>query len=307
GSVTGDGGKHAGKTIKILSNRGSFHGRTTRPAQASDSIAKNLVSLASFRDRKNLLTTEPNNVADLKKVFEQAKKDNVYIEAMFMEPVMGEGNPGLSISPEFYKAALDLCHEHDALLIVDSVQAGLRAHGVLSIVDYPGFEKLPAPDIESYSKAINAGQYPLSVLALTERTAALYKPGVYGNTMTTNPRALHTAVAVMEQITPELSKNIRERGREMLQKLGGLQQEFPDKIVSVRGTGLLLCAELIDGIPVTGPGNIEQLIRTKGVNVVHGGKNALRFTPSFKISSQEIDLMIEVVREALREFKAKSA
>ena len=44
--------------------------------------------------------------------------------------------------------------------------------------------------METYSKALNAGQYPLSVLALTAPTAELYRKGVYGNTMTTNPRAL---------------------------------------------------------------------------------------------------------------------
>ena len=55
---------------------------------------------------------------------------------------------------------------HGSLLLVDSIQAGLRAHGVLSIVDYPGFERLDAPDMETYSKALNAGQYPLSVLAV---------------------------------------------------------------------------------------------------------------------------------------------
>ena len=50
--------------------------------------------------------------------------------------------------------------------MVDSIQAGLRAHGTLSIVDYPGFEDAESPDIEAYSKALNAGQYPLSVLAM---------------------------------------------------------------------------------------------------------------------------------------------
>ena len=69
---------------------------------------------------------------------------------------------------------------------------------MLSIVDYPGFEGLDAPDMETYSKALNAAQYPLSVLAVNERAAGLYRKGVYGNTMTTNPRALDVACAVLE-------------------------------------------------------------------------------------------------------------
>jgi acetylornithine/succinyldiaminopimelate/putrescine aminotransferase len=106
---------------------------------------------------------------------------------------MGEGNPGMAITPEFYAEARRLTREHGSLMLVDSIQAGLRAHGVLSIIDYPGFEELEAPDMETYSKALNAGQYPLSVLAMNRFAAELYRKGVYGNTMTSNPRALDVA------------------------------------------------------------------------------------------------------------------
>ena len=115
---------------------------------------------------------------------------------------MGEGNPGQAISADFYARARELTQEHGSLLLIDSIQAGLRAHGVLSIVDYPGFQDLPAPDMETYSKALNAGQYPLSVLAMNQRAADLYRTGIYGNTMTSNPRALDVAAAVFDQLTP---------------------------------------------------------------------------------------------------------
>ena len=73
-------------------------------------------------------------------------------------------------------------------------------HGVLSIIDYPGFEDLDCPDMETYSKALNAGQYPLSVLAMTGKAAELYRSGLYGNTMTTNPRALDVAIALLPHL-----------------------------------------------------------------------------------------------------------
>ena len=59
-----------------------------------------------------------------------------------MEPAMGEGNPGKAITPEFYALARKLTLAHGAMLLVDSIQAGLRATGMLSICDYPGFESL---------------------------------------------------------------------------------------------------------------------------------------------------------------------
>ena len=35
-----------------------------------------------------------------------------------MEPVMGEGNPGVMIDPYFYKKARDLTREYDSLLFI---------------------------------------------------------------------------------------------------------------------------------------------------------------------------------------------
>ena len=40
-------------------------------------------------------------------------------------------------------------------------------------------------------------------------------------------------------------------------------------------------------------------LSTKGVGVIHGGTNSLRFTPHFGIGSDEVELMIEAVRHAL--------
>ena len=164
--LTAPGARHAGKTVKFLALQGAFHGRTDRPAQLSDSsLPKYRKHLYSFHRLSNLVTIPPNDVDALKAAFDQAESDGVFFEAMFLEPVMGEGNPGLGLTPEFYQAARDLTRDNGTLLLIDSIQAGLRTHGVLSIVDYPGFETLEAPDMETYSKALNAGQYPLSVLA----------------------------------------------------------------------------------------------------------------------------------------------
>lgn len=65
---------------------------------------------------------------------------------------MGEGNPGEAITREFYGAAREETRRARSLLVVDSIQAGLRARGALSIVDYPGFADADAPDMETYSK-----------------------------------------------------------------------------------------------------------------------------------------------------------
>ena len=153
--------------------------------------------LASFRTEE-LLTVEPNDIGDLETHFAKADTEGYFIEALFIEPVMGEGNPGVAITPEFYIAARELTKKHGSVLLVDSIQAGLRSTGYLSVIDYPGFQNLEAPDMETYSKALNAGQYPLSILAMTPGASELYRKGIYGNTMTANPRAMDIGTAVLD-------------------------------------------------------------------------------------------------------------
>jgi len=298
--ATDTGGSHAGNKIRQVALMGGFHGRTDRPARYSDSsrpIYKKY--LASFRDQDDLRTVAPNNLKHLQQVFDDAKAEGVFIESMFLEPVMGEGNPGQAISREFYDLARKLTFQHGSLLLVDSIQAGLRAHGCLSIVDYPGFEGIEAPDMETYSKALNAGQYPLSVLAMNQRTASLYRKGVYGNTMTTNPRALDVAYQVLSQLTLELKQNIREKGQEFLFKLKQAEIELGGLITSVQGTGLLLSCELHPDLKSYGKDSIEEYLRKHGIGVIHGGKNSLRFTPHFNVTSDEIDLVVTSLKHAL--------
>jgi len=301
-NLTDPGARYEGREVRGLTLKGSFHGRTDRPARVSDSTRKAYTNhLASYRDDNYVFTVEPNNIDALEAVFAKAEEDNLFIEAFFMEPVMGEGNPGLPIEPEFYRRARELTREHDTMLIVDSIQAGFRAHGVLSIVDYPGFREFDEPDMESYSKSLNAGQFPLSVLVLSEKAADTYQRGLYGNTMTTNPRCLDVAVAVLESITPELRENICTRGRELLAGFEKLADETDNAVTGVQGTGLLLSCELNERYKVFGADSTEDHLRKIGLAVIHGGARSLRYTPVFNIGPKEVDLIVSLTKEALLE------
>lgn len=304
--LVGPGGRHEGRVIKALAIKGGFHGRTDGPARISDSCRDAYEKyLASFRDHSDLVVVEQNDVAALEAAFTQAEAQGWYFDAIYMEPVQGEGAPGRAITREFYDRAVALTRAMGGLVVVDSIQAGLRAHGVLSLVDYPGFQDASPPDVETWSKALNAGQYPLSVLGLSQRAADLYVKGVYGNTMTTNPRALDVACAVLDGITPALRENIRRQGLAFLKGLEGLQAEFPQIITKVQGTGLLFCAELDPAFPVVAFDSPEERCRLVGLGVVHGGVNALRFTPHFGITDAEITLVLDLLREVLQGLTAK--
>lgn len=300
--LTDAGGRYAGRPIRRVTLENSFHGRTDKPARYSASTHRRYLDhLASFRDGIGPITVEPNNIEQLREVFRMATEQGYFIEALAMEPVMGEGNPGLALTREFYDAARELTLDHGTVLIIDSIQAGLRATGYLSLADYPGFSDCAAPDMETFSKALNAGQYPLSVLALSERALAMYRVGIYGNTMTANPRALDVACAVLSELDDALRRNVRERGEEFVARLTELAQQTDGAITQVQGTGLLVSCELDQHrYKCFGAGSTEEYLRIHGIGVIHGGKHSLRFTPPFSITSAEIGLIVDALRDALQ-------
>ena len=125
--------------------------------------------------------------------------------------------------------------------------------------------------------------------------------------MTTNPRAMDVALAVLNGLTPAVRENIVERGKEFVRKLEALKAELPGWITKVQGTGLLFSCELSDEFKCFGADSTEEYLRKHGLGVIHGGINSLRFTPSFLVSSAEVDLVIDLVRQALTEGPRKQA
>lgn len=294
--------KPKGTKVKAIGLKGCFHGRTYKAAIWTDSCRDaytkhNAYSITHTYKHEYMWYVEPNSVAELEQAFARAAKENVFIEGMFMESVMGEGNPGEAMTPAFYAAARKLCDAHDSFLLVDNIQAGLRTTGNLSIVDYPGFEQLACPDFEVYSKAVNAGQFPVSVLAMNKRSEAFYKHGVYGNTMTGNARACHVATTVLGSITDDVRKNIVDMGKYAVSEYKKLQAKHPSVITAVTGTGLLYAVQLDKSKhTVVSMDGAEMHLRYNGIGVIHGGDNALRFTPHFLITKEEIDMQVDFVR-----------
>ena len=300
GSTTQDAVFQSEKEKKTIVMKGGFHGRTFAPAVWTESSSKNYQKHKCARILKaktqEIIVVELNNVAELIQAFATNE-----VGLVVLEGVMGEGNPGVGVTAEFYKTARELCDKYNAFILVDSVQAGYRTHGVLSITDYPGFGELSPPDFEVFSKAINAGQYPVSVVAMTKRAASWHKPGIYGNTMTGNPRACEVVVAVVKAVTNELRENVKDVGKYAVEKFTELKKEFPVEITHVTGTGLLYAVHLNkDAVGDVVDNGVERWMRVHGIGVIHGGENALRFTPPFNFTHSEVDLQVDTLRACLR-------
>ena len=66
----------------------------------------------------------------------------------------------------------------------------------------------------------------------------------------------------------------------------------------------MLSAELDPNrFKVVGPELVEEWCRRHGLGIIHGGENALRFTPYFLISLKEINLVSDILDISFKELK----
>ena len=86
-----------------------------------------------------------------------------------------------------------------------------------------------------------------------------------------------------------------------MRKLEALKADLGGLITKVQGTGLLFSCELDPSFKGYGAGSTEEWLRQRGLGVIHGGENSLRFTPVFGIGGDEVDLLVSMVKRALLE------
>jgi acetylornithine/succinyldiaminopimelate/putrescine aminotransferase len=166
------------------------------------------------------------------------------VAALVVEPVQGEG--GVVVPPpEFLPAALDACHRHGALLVVDEVQTGLGRTGSMFAIGHSGV----VPDILACAKALGGGLVPVG--AMVAKTAVFEK--AYGSLRTCldhrstfggGPLAMAAILATLEILEREdLVTAARETGAYAKTALQGLVSRH-ERVEEVRGLGLMLGIKL---------------------------------------------------------------
>ena len=271
--------KSSGKT-RIITAVHSFHGRTLATLVATGQT--------KYQAGYDPLPTgfeyvEYGDLAELEKVM----ADDVC--AILLEPIQGEG--GVRVPPAGYLAGVRaLCDKYDALLIFDEIQTGVGRTG-----KWFGFEHSAVrPDVITLAKGLGGG-FPLGAFLATEKAAKVFAPGDHGSTFGGNALACAAANAVLDVFaTDDLLANVVKVGSYFKDKLKGLQARYPDKILEVRGEGLLLGMELANpGKPIV-DGCLE-----RGLIINCTAGNVIRLVPPLIVSVEEIDFAVAIMSEVM--------
>ena len=266
----------------VLSALRSFHGRTLATLHATGQPEKHE-------------TFQP-----LPEGFRHAAYDDVAameaaldptVGAILVEPIQGEGGVNTP-NPEYLRELRALCDERQLLLILDEIQTGVARTGAWFGFQHAGI----MPDIVTMAKGLGNGM-PIGAVWAKREVAEVLKPGDHGSTFAGQPLAASAALAtlaVMEQMDAPAAAT--ERGAELTAALLAL-----DGVDSVRGSGLLLAAELNEqGLAGRTGGEVAAACQQQGVLVNGVSKTALRFAPPINVTSGEIEEAIRKIDAALK-------
>lgn len=244
------------------------------------------------------LTLEEAGARSLQNLEHVLQEKGEHIAAMIVEPIQGNGGMIMPVSWYFreVKALLD---QYGVLLIDDEIQAGYGRTGVMFAMEHFGV----VPDIISMAKALGNG-VPVAAFATTDEIAAsLSRPSA--STFGGNPVSAATALAVLDYIEGErLAERAAELGELLKRGLQQLQECYPALISDVRGTGLMLGAELAgsDAIPAAElTDDVLEEMKDRGYLIGKNGvnRNVLAFQPPLIVTAEDIDGMIKALNEVL--------
>lgn len=267
---------------EIITLEGSFHGRTLATLTATGQEGKIKDGFAPLPS--GFRTVPFGDIAALR----SAVSENT--AAVMVEMIQGEG--GVRPLPsEYVDALLALREEKGFLIIVDEVQTGLCrtgrfwAHQLFSV----------RPDIFTAAKALANG-LPMGAVLATDEVALGFEPGSHATTFGGGPVIAAVASKVIDIMVEEQLADRAERVGAMARKaLRDVAEAYPDKILDVRGHGLMI------GVELAFPGQeVWSALLNKGfvLNLTHG--TVLRLLPPLTIDEDDLTHFADALSEVLR-------
>jgi acetylornithine/N-succinyldiaminopimelate aminotransferase len=263
----------------VVSALGSFHGRTLATLAATGQPTKHEPFVPMPEGFKHVAWGDLDAV--------RAAVDGS-VAAVLIEPLQGEG--GVIPAPPGYLAGIRaICDEVGALMMVDEIQTGFGRTGT-----WFGFQHHDVvPDVVTLAKAIGNGM-PIGACWAKREVSAVFQPGDHGSTYSGTALATAAVSAVVDEMrridAPGLAR--KQGGR-----LTSLLEDIP-QVASVRGAGLLLGAQLVDGIDAP---TVYKTLLSRGLICNAVNASTLRFAPPLTVSDAELEEAAGIVAEVLAE------
>lgn len=268
--------KYGKDRATVLTLVNSFHGRTISTLSAT---GQEVFHQHFFPFTKGFDHTPANELRALETRLGQ--KD---VCAIILEVVQGEGGV-CSLDHEYLQGVQALCHQYDALLIIDEVQTGVGRTGTMFAYQQFGL----TPDIITLAKGLGGG-LPIGAFVLGEKVQDTLGKSDHGSTFGANPVSCAGANAVLTKIDDTFLAEVKRKGEKLQKALAALP-----KVKSVSGLGLMIGVEFEES---TKAADVVVKCIEKGVLFLTA-KTKLRLLPPLIINDEQIEKGIAVLKEVL--------
>ncbi|MBO4964526.1 MAG: aspartate aminotransferase family protein [Prevotella sp.] len=264
---------------RVLSAEKAFHGRTSLAVEATN----NPKIIAPINANGHVTYLPLNDLAAWEA--EIAKGD---VCAVILECIQGVGGIRLA-TPEFAQGLQAACKKYGTVLICDEIQCGYGRSGKFFAHQWLGIR----PDIVTVAKGIANG-FPMGGVLIAPHLKPVY--GQLGTTFGGNHLGCAAALAVLDVMESEnLVDNARTVGEHLMEELRKLQAECPEKILDIRGRGLMI------GIDLSCPHKDVRVPLIKQEHCFTGcaGTNVLRLLPPLTLTIAQADDFIARLKRVL--------
>ena len=272
--------------FKIITIKGSFHGRTLATISASgqkkmiDGFKPLLDGFVQveFGDHESIEKAVDNKTA-----------------AIMVEPILGEG--GIKIIPnQCLEGLRKLCNKKKILLIFDEVQCGIGRTGKFFSYQWSKIK----PDILATAKGMGGG-FPIGACLVTDKVSKGMKFGSHGSTFGGNPLACSVAKRVIEIISEKKFLNdLNQKATFFVNKLEMIKNTYNHLINEIRGRGFLLGIK----IKINNSIFIEKL-RNNGLLSVGANENIIRILPPLNVTNKDLKIALKIIEKTCMDINSK--
>ncbi|MGH7668777.1 MAG: L-lysine 6-transaminase [Gemmatimonadaceae bacterium] len=240
---------------------------------------------------------ERRSLAQARAAFEANPHD---IACFIAEPIQGEGGDN-HMRPEFLKAMQALCHEFDALFILDEVQTGVGLTGTNWAYQQLGLE----PDVVAFAKKVQLGGImagrrvdlvPNNVFHVSSRINSTWGGGLAD--MVRSRRLLE----IIEH--DHVIDQVAGLGAVLLKGLHRVGRAHPAMVSNVRGRGLMCALDV--ATPALRTSVRKKLYDDEHVIALGCGERSIRFRPSLAVTTEELNQAVTSLDRVLTTMEAKA-
>lgn len=285
---------------RVLFFTNAYHGMTLGALAVTGNGAKRSGAYVSLQDSTPLpfsgyFGEGRDTAADLEVMLNDTSSGLDKPAAIILETVQGEG--GINVADfDWLRTIERLCREHDMLLIVDDIQAGVGRCGPFFSFEPAGIK----PDIITVSKSLSGYGLPLAITMIRPELD-IWSPGEHNGTFRGNNHAFVTATAALNEYwrDDKLEKKVLRQSEHVMGRMQSIIDSHPGLVAKLRGRGFFIGMDC-ENLELPNDFAAECFKHNLILETAGPKDNVMKLMPPLTTSDEDLDAGLDIVEKVIK-------